>query len=213
MKEKIQKVLIDSLVPNSWNTNVVSPDNQLKIETSIKRFGMFKPLVCRTLDNGQIEIIGGQHRWEAAKSLGFTEVSIVNLGVIGDSMAKEISLVDNGRYGSDDVLRLNDLLRELGDITEFTPFTDSDITQLTSSATIDLDAIGVDDSAEDIAKQIEDLVKNTPTYQVMRFKVPLDDVAIVEKVINKIINKQGFTDSDSLTNAGDALVHLCATRG
>ena len=116
-KQAIQTIKTSELNPNSWNTNIVSPDNQQKIEESIRRFGMFKPLVCRTLENGQIEIIGGQHRWEAAKALGIEIVQIVNLGVIDDKKAKEISLVDNGRYGSDDALRLADLLKNLDLLT------------------------------------------------------------------------------------------------
>lgn len=212
MQQAIQTITTSELHPNPWNTNVVSPDNQLKIEASLKRFGMFKPLVCRTLEDGSIEILGGQHRWEAAKSLGIEKVSIVNLGRIDDKKAKEISLVDNGRYGADDGFKLNELLRELGDITEFTPFTDSDITQLMASTEVDLDAIGIDETEEELEKKVEEITKSAPTYQVMRFKVPMDDVALVQGVIDGIAEKQGFTGSDSLTNAGDALVWLCGMK-
>ena len=46
-------------------------------------------------------------------------------------------------------------------------------------------------------------------YQVMRFKVPVDDADFVRGVIDGICERQGFISSDSLTNAGDALVWLC----
>lgn len=209
MQQAIQTIRTSELYPNPWNTNVVSPDNQLKIEASVKRFGMFKPLVCRTLPDGRVEIIGGQHRWEAAKSLGIEEVSIVNLGLIDDQKAKEISIVDNGRYGTDDGFKLNELLKEIGDITEFTPYTDEDISHLISCTQIDLDAIGCDESEEELQQKVEELTKSTPSYQIMRFKVPLDDAEFVQGVIDGICKKQGFTSSDSLTNAGDALVYLC----
>ena len=211
-KQAVQTIKTSSLIPNSWNTNIVSPENQAKIEESIKRFGMFKPLVCRTLPSGDIEILGGQHRWEAAKALGVEEVSIVNLGVIDDKKAKEISLIDNGRYGSDDVTRLSELLRDLGsadEIADYLPYSTNDLTQLFSAVEVDLDALSMDDSDEDVDREIEELTKKTPTYTVMRFKVPIDDAERVQNVINGIAQRQGFTSSDSLTNAGDALVYLC----
>ena len=123
---------------------------------------MFKPLVCRTLENGQIEIIGGQHRWEAAKALGIETVQIVNLGVIDDKKAKEISLVDNGRYGSDDALRLADLLKELGsadDIAQYMPYSIGDLSQFYSASSIDLDSLSMDESDEEVEAKVEELTK------------------------------------------------------
>ena len=130
MEHAVRTIKISDLFPNPWNTNVVSPENQSKIEESIKRFGMFKPLVVRTLSDGRLEILGGQHRWEAAKALGIEQVEVVDLGEIDDKKAKEISLVDNGRYGVDDGLRLSELLRELGDVEEYLPYSEADLNQI-----------------------------------------------------------------------------------
>ena len=43
----------------------------------------------------------------------------------------------------------------------------------------------------------------------MRFKVPVADAQLIKDVIDGIIKLQGLKDSDSLVNAGDALVFLC----
>ena len=112
-KIKVETLAPERLSPNPWNTNVVSPENQQKLNASIKRFGMFKPIVVREID-GTLEIIGGQHRWEAAVEMKLPEVPVVNLGRITDKKAKEISLVDNGRYGADDTLQLAELLDDIG---------------------------------------------------------------------------------------------------
>lgn len=209
MERALQTIRTSELFPNSWNTNVVSPDNQHKIEESIKRLGMFKPLICRTLEDGKIEILGGQHRWEAAKSLGIEQVPIVNLGIIDDKRAKEISLVDNSRYGTDDGLKLSELLRELDDISEYMPYSEAELNQIFNSAQVDLDALDFEETDDDLEQRVEELSRKSPTYQIMRFKVPLDDVPMVQGVIEGIIKKKGFSGSDSLTNAGDALVFLC----
>lgn len=210
-KLAIQTTTTSKLNPNPWNTNVVLPEAQSKIEESIRRFGMFKPLVCRELEDGRLEIIGGQHRWEAAKSLGMEEVPIVNLGLIDDRKAKEISLVDNGRYGSDDSQRLAELLRELGttdELAEYLPYAVGDLAQIFSSTEVNLDDLSMDDD-EEVEEQVQEITKKSPMYQVMRFKVPVDDADFVRGVIDGISERQGFISSDSLTNAGDALVWLC----
>lgn len=214
-KQAIQTIRTSELNPNPWNTNVVSPDNQAKIEESVKRFGMFKPLVCRTLEDGTVEILGGQHRWEAAKALGIEEVQIVNLGQIDEKTAKEISLVDNGRYGSDDLGRLADLLQDLGtadDLSEYMPYTVTDLNQFFTTSTIDLDALSMDDDNEEVEEAVKELTSDVQKYRVMRFKVPLEDAELVQGVIDGVAQLQGFTGSDSLTNAGDALVYLCRAR-
>lgn len=206
-KLRIEHVPIDDLVPNDFNVNVVSPDNEAKIEESLKRFGFFKPVICRQT-RGKIEIVGGEHRWAAAKRLGYKEVPILNLGEIDDKRAKEISLVDNGRYGSDDTLQLAELLESLGnpdDIATFMPFSETDLASIFSSINIALDDLDIDDTepAPSMPKE-----KPIQTHAIMRFKVPVDDQAWVVELIEKTMKEQKFTESDSLTNAGDALVYL-----
>jgi hypothetical protein len=51
-------------------------------------------------------------------------------------------------------------------------------------------------------------VKAAPTHQVMRFKVPLDDAPALTRLIERVMKEQGYTEDDSMTNAGNALVYL-----
>lgn len=198
----------DKLWPNPWNSNVVSPENERKIEESIRRHGMFKPILVRQLNDGRLQIIGGEHRAEVAKRLGLVSVPVFNLGKIDETKAKEIGLVDNGRFGEDDIVKLNEILADLGgvdDLLGVMPWSDDEI-NLFSTSSIALDALDdLDSPSEDVH------LPKTPvaqTHQIMRFKVPVEDVDAITKLIEKTIKAQGFTDSDSLTNAGDALVHL-----
>src|SRR4051812_26558524 len=107
-------VPVELLHPNPWNTNVVTPENEKRIEESIKRLGLFKPVTVRELTDGRLEILGGQHRWEAARRLGYKEVPIFNVGTISDVQAQQIGVADNGRYGEDDAAALATLLKGLG---------------------------------------------------------------------------------------------------
>lgn len=207
-KLQIEYVDVNSIKPNGFNVNVVSPDNEEKIAKSLKRFGFFKPVLCRETDDG-IEIIGGEHRWGAAKRAGNKTVPILNLGRISDKKAKEISLVDNGRYGSDDTLQLAELLESLGDpdeLSSFMPYSDADLASIFSSVNIELDSLEIPENEE-----TPDIPKTLPaqTHVIMRFKVPVDDVDAVTKLIERVMKINDFTESDSLTNAGDALVAIC----
>ncbi|WP_228202313.1 ParB/Srx family N-terminal domain-containing protein [Acinetobacter baumannii] len=49
---------------------------------------MFKPIIVRTLLDGRLQIIGGQHRAMIAKRLGLLTVPVMNLGRIGRSQSK-----------------------------------------------------------------------------------------------------------------------------
>lgn len=208
-KIKVETLAPARLKPNPWNTNVVSPENQQKLEASIERFGMFKPIVVRELQDGSLQIIGGQHRWEAAKSMGYADVPVVNLGRIDDKKAKEISLVDNGRYGADDTLQLAELLEGLGveadELASFMPYSESDFASIFSSVSISLDDLDIPDEAE-VPKAPS--AKPVQTHQIMRFKVPVDDVSVITDLIERTMKEQKFVEEDSLANAGNALVHL-----
>lgn len=198
------------LTSNPWNTNSCSPELEKKLDASVSKLDMFKPIVVRTLADGTLQILGGQHRVESAIRVGLGKVPIFNLGTITDKKAKEIGLVDNARYGADDTVALARLLEELGsveDITAFMPFSDADMSSIFSSMEIDLDSLDMTE---------EDLLPKTPepsstklqTHQTMRFRVPTEDVQNVSDKLEKIMKLQGFDEKDSLINAGDALVWL-----
>lgn len=208
MKDYQHKTVeVDLLRPNPWNSNIVSPENEVKLDAAISRLGMFKPIICREMGKG-FEILGGQHRWESCKRLGYTEVPIVNLGKLSDNQAKEIGLADNGRWGEDDASLLSDLLNSMdidpSELIEFLPLDIGQIDSMFKATEVDLDSLNIDDDGETLDLTKSDTVG--ATHQIMRFKVPIEDAERISATIEKIKTIQGFTKSDSLTNAGDALV-------
>lgn len=206
---KIDEIPVGDLSPNPWNTNIVTPENELKIEASLKRFGMFRPIVVRTLSDGTKEILGGEHRWGVAKKLGYKTIPVIDLGNISDQKAKEIGLVDNGRYGEDDTLALSDLLKDIGneeELTSFLPYSGDELESIFAASSIALDDL---DIPEDDGRTPElPAIKGAQTHQIMRFKVPIEDSEFIQKLVESTMKHQNFTDDDSMTNAGNALVHL-----
>ena len=202
-----------TLKPNPWNSNIVTPENLLKLENSIQKFGVYKPVIVRELEDGSLEILGGQHRSQVAASLGVPEVPVVSLGPLDEVTAKQIGLVDNGRYGDDDVLKLSEILKDIGDIDEIMSWMPLDQEDMT--AIFNADNLAFDDLELSDADELPSLDGNTAdqTHQLMRFKVPLEDAARISELIERVMKKQGFTEEDELSNAGNALVHLLLVRG
>lgn len=202
------------LFPNPWNSNSVGPEAMERLVASLKRHGFVKPVIVRTREDGVFEILGGQHRVEAAITMGFEEVPVLDLGEVDDIRAKEIGLIDNARYGSDDAEALARILQEIGkdvDIASFLPFTDAEIAALATDISVDdIDSILGDDDGSDREDEPK-AERKPPTHSIMRFKVGLADEAIVRELIEEIMVDNGFTEEDELTNAGDALVHLART--
>ncbi len=209
------------LEPNPWNTNIVTPENERKLEASIKRLGFFRPVIVREIANSSnretpvYQLLGGEHRAETAVRLGLDKIPVINLGPIDDLQAKEIGIADNARYGVDDAIAFADLIKGMGNaeqLEEFLPYTDSDFADLFASSEIDLDALDLDENFEkDAANELEDepvQPKAPKTHTIIRFKVANRDAEEVTALIERTKQGQGFTSSDDLTNAGDALVHL-----
>ena len=202
------------LARNPWNPNQVSPENQEKIKKSLQQLGMFKPVVVRELEDGTLEILAGEHRNDAAIDLGWPTVDAMNLGRIDDETAKKVSLIDNRQFGDDDDASLAEILSEL-DLDEFADIMrleDVEIELVTSlKSTGDLDSLDLDLDDDDLDTpdvKVDDKAPTTRTHQILRFKCQIDDGEKIRELISKVKAQQGFTDSDELTNDGDALTYL-----
>lgn len=200
----------DLLIGNPWNSNVMSLENEAKLAESLKRNDMYDAVIARQLFDGSYQILGGEHRTRVAKKIGMKELPVIVLKNISDNEAKEISLTHNARYGADDSLKLSDLLNSLDDagvLANIMPYSDIEIETLMSASKIDFDSLIALDFDDE---EIEDLGEKPflpKTHTIMRFKVSLEDAANIEDRLKEIIKINGFTESDALTNAGDALVH------
>lgn len=193
---------------NPWNSNHLTPDAEAKLYNSIERHGLFKPIIARELADGTLQILGGQHRADIAQTMG-VQVPVFVLGGIDDTRAKEIGLADNARYGHDDAAELARIIESLGGATDLASFLPLDVVQieaLSAIEKIDLDTLGLE---EEDAPAVEGKPAKAPkTHVTMRFRVPIENQALVERVVKKVIEEHGFDDSDAMVNAGDALVQL-----
>lgn len=215
MNKKLEITYEDaaSLMPNTWNPNKVSAENELKIEKSLDELGAFKPVIVRELADGTREILGGEHRAAVYARRG-EKAPVINLGQISDDAAKKITLADNARYGSDDSLALQDLLSTLDSesVLETLPYSEADLHDLMGATTIDLESLNLNDD-EDEDDNMELLTpeqkKDEPLYKVLRVKLQIDDIEAVEELLGNVASNLGLSESDRTVNYGLALKHVC----
>jgi site-specific DNA-methyltransferase (adenine-specific) len=83
------------------------------VARSLERFGQRKPIVARKKDG---VIVAGNHTWQAAKQLGWSEIAVVWTDDDDETM-KAYALADNrtAELGSYDEVALLELIREVGE--------------------------------------------------------------------------------------------------
>lgn len=216
VKITILQVEVARLRPNPWNTNSVGAQNFEKLKASIEKLGFFKPILARELDGGQFEILGGEHRWRAAMEQGISTVPVISVGKISDLVAKQMSLVDNERYGEDDQVALQRLIEEIQSeldyqLSEIAPYDDELAATLARESAIDLEmleALSRGDE-EPIEKDSREKAERVGAeHQTMRFKVTFDASDRVTETIKSIIKEQAINTGNDMENAGEALVWL-----
>ncbi|MFM3545283.1 ParB/RepB/Spo0J family partition protein [Klebsiella pneumoniae] len=216
VKITILQVEVARLRPNPWNTNSVGAQNFEKLKGSIEKLGFFKPILARELDGGQFEILGGEHRWRAAMEQGISAVPIISVGKISDLVAKQMSLVDNERYGEDDQVALQRLIEEIQSeldyqLSEIAPYDDELAATLARESAIDLEMLealsrGDEEPVEKDSREKAERVG--AEHQTMRFKVTFDASDRVTETIKSIIKEQAINTGNDMENAGEALVWL-----
>jgi ParB family chromosome partitioning protein len=86
---------IDSLQPGSNQPRRKFEDAELEeLAESIKQQGLIQPVVVRSLDDDNYEILAGERRWRACKMLGRSTINVV-IKDVDDQAALAISLIEN----------------------------------------------------------------------------------------------------------------------
>jgi ParB family chromosome partitioning protein len=92
--EKVEKVPVDKIVPSRYQPRVVFNEESIKeLANSIKEKGIIQPIILAKKQNGY-ELVAGERRWRAVKSLGQKEISAI-IKVVRDSDALELALIEN----------------------------------------------------------------------------------------------------------------------
>lgn len=93
--EKVEQVAIDLIVPNQYQPRTIFSEEKIEeLARTIHTHGVIQPIVIRTAGEGQFEIIAGERRYRAMKSLGWTEVPAI-VRELDDKETASIALIEN----------------------------------------------------------------------------------------------------------------------
>jgi ParB family chromosome partitioning protein len=109
---RIRMILIENIDPNPQQARSAL-GNIEELKASIKEKGVLEPILVRPR-KGRYEIIAGERRFHASKSIGLNEIPCIEMNV-DDSEAMEISLIENLQRKDLDVFEEADGLMALAD--------------------------------------------------------------------------------------------------
>jgi len=176
-KLTVVEIGVEKLTPNPWNPNRMSEAMRAKLKVYLQREGFVEPLVVRPLGESY-QILGGFHRWEIAKELGYSTVPCVVVRV-DDKRAKILTINLNEMKGQSLPTLLADLVHDLSkelvleDLEKQLPYS---LDELKDS----LDLLKIPDGLDDFLRaEAERQARERP--QILTFVV--EDADVIERAI------------------------------
>lgn len=148
--KKYKLLQINQLVKADWNYKEDDDEKKEKLKNNIKRNGQVENIIVRELETGFYEVVNGNHRYDAMKELGYTNIIVCDKTPMKLSEAKRIATETNETRFNSDQVKLAELFKELSqdftvdelhetmpysidEINNFTTLTDFDWSQYDTS--------------------------------------------------------------------------------
>ena len=103
---EIVKVDINELISPEYNPRQITNDEMEKLKNSINEFGYIAPIIVNKHNN---HIVGGNQRYEALKSLGYTDVDVIFVDEPDSNREKALNIALNKISGEWDFVKLADI--------------------------------------------------------------------------------------------------------
>ena len=134
---------VSSLVEADWNYKVQNTFLQSKLVENIRRNGQLETIIVRPLDADRYEVVNGNHRLAAFRTLGTESVVVCNVGPISDAAARRMAVETNEtRFERDDLRfasRLSEIMEEfpMDQLIVTMPYTEAEMVEALSVQTFD----------------------------------------------------------------------------
>lgn len=93
--ESVVKLSIEKISPNRYQPRTIFDDSKIEeLARTIHTHGVIQPIVVRKLDEDHYEIIAGERRYRAMKSLNWTEVPAI-IREMNDKETASVALIEN----------------------------------------------------------------------------------------------------------------------
>lgn len=110
-----QKVPVKNLITAEWNYKKKDEELQKTLVNNIKKNGQIENIIVREIGDGKMEVINGNHRLEAFKTLKTKFVMVYNLGEVELEEAQRIAIETNETKFGTDNLKLENIFSNLQD--------------------------------------------------------------------------------------------------
>lgn len=171
---------VDQLIPNPENPNSMTPSQFNMLADNITRVGITDPIFVVQEGPDKYQIVGGEHRWQVAKLMGFETVPCtITTSDKLDADQRRFQLVrHNIIHGAMSAEKFVKMVESLTD-----EYTDE----------IAAEMFGFDQQ-EDFNKLVASMTKSVPTELQEDFKKAAKDIKTVDglaKLLNSMLNTHG----------------------
>ena len=94
--DEVHQLPLEQLEHNPYQTRTLTLNAAAlgELAASIKAVGMVQPIVVRPVSGGHYQVIAGERRWEAARSLGFATIPAI-VRQVSNEQAMEMTIIEN----------------------------------------------------------------------------------------------------------------------
>jgi ParB family chromosome partitioning protein len=94
--DEVHQISLENLEHNPYQTRTLSFDSNALAElaSSIKAVGVVQPIVVRPVSGGRYQVIAGERRWEASRSLGLATIPAI-VRQVSNEQAMEMTIIEN----------------------------------------------------------------------------------------------------------------------
>lgn len=176
---QVELVDVDTLFPNKYNPNEMTSQDFDYLINDIKENGFVAQPIVVNMHN---EIINGEHRWRAAKILGYSLVPIVRFDPIDEDHQKMLTIGWNTKHGEMNPNKLAQIILDLNqrhtldEISSCLGYSEEQIKDKLALSEV------TEDFIDTIKKQAEDRQKDLPVY--LSFALTKDQEQVILNALN-----------------------------
>jgi ParB family chromosome partitioning protein len=94
--DEVHQIALESLEHNPYQTRTLSLDSVAigELASSIQSVGVVQPIVVRPVSGGRYQVIAGERRWEASRTLGLKTIPAI-VRQVSNEQAMEMTIIEN----------------------------------------------------------------------------------------------------------------------
>ena len=163
-----------------------------ELKASIKEKGVLEPILVRP-KGGRYEIIAGERRYRASKSLGLREMPCIEMNV-EDNEVMEISLIENLQRKDLDVFEEADGLKTLAEIYEYNHAQIAEkLGKARSTVTEIINISKIPQEVRELCAQ-QHITSRTTLIEISKLKSEEDMLSLVHAIIERDLKREDTRD-------------------